>query len=429
LSDVGWIEYVQWTNDTGEPIASFSSTWVVPTAPASDDGQIVYLFNGLQHSSDGPFILQPVLQWGASPAGGGNFWSITNWFVDGQGGLAIFANNPLVRVNQGDVLQGIMTLTSQSGKSFSYLSSFAGFPSVDLTVTDIDELQWACETLECYGATSTTPLTQCSDYPNTVFTAVYDIELKVGQSLSTATDTTIDWQATTNFTDCGQKCEIVSNDFLGGAVYLYYRQWKGALLEFFKEPNPAPWQIYNHSNDVGGVLIGGNPFAVFDSAGSAHVFARGTDGSLLEFFKEPNPAAWQVINHSNDVKGVLIAGDPFAVFDSGGSAHVFARGTDGSLLEFFKEPNPAVWQVINHSNDVGGVLITGNPFAVFDSGGSAHVFARGAGGILLEFFKEPNPAAWLAYNHSNDVGALIEGDPFAVFDSGGSAHVFAQSGA
>ena len=73
-------------------------------------------------------ILQPVLQWGNSPAGGGSFWAITNWFV-GSPETGIALHGPLVQVNSGDILQGIMTLQGQSGNKFSYRSSFNGVKS------------------------------------------------------------------------------------------------------------------------------------------------------------------------------------------------------------------------------------------------------------------------------------------------------------
>jgi hypothetical protein len=63
-----WIAYAQWDNDTGTPITSFKTTWVVPQAPLSQDGQLVYFFNGLENSTR---ILQPVLQWGNDGIGGG----------------------------------------------------------------------------------------------------------------------------------------------------------------------------------------------------------------------------------------------------------------------------------------------------------------------------------------------------------------------
>jgi hypothetical protein len=221
LPDIGWIENAQWRVGGTDPIIYFSTTWIVPPAPASSDSQVVFLFNGMQPDS-AAHILQPVLQWGSSGAGGGNYWSITNWYADGQGGAAV--THPPIQVNPGDVLQGIMTCTGQNGTEFNYTSSFVGFSSVDVTVTDVDELTWAYETLECYGSDSSTPLTQCSDYPDTPLTAMYGIEIKTGTPGTSGTDVAPDWVPVTNFTDCGQQCLVISNDSPNGAVYLYYRQ-------------------------------------------------------------------------------------------------------------------------------------------------------------------------------------------------------------
>lgn len=52
--------------------------------------QLLYLFTALlgwDVMDNGNYfnhILQPVLQWGLSPAGGGNYWAINNWYVNDQ---------------------------------------------------------------------------------------------------------------------------------------------------------------------------------------------------------------------------------------------------------------------------------------------------------------------------------------------------------
>jgi hypothetical protein len=212
-----------------EPINYFTTTWVVPPAPSSDDGQTVYLFNGLQPSTGTTWILQPVLQWGPSAEGGGAYWAIGNWYVPPNGSGLTAHQTSLIRVSPGDVLQGVMVLTAQSGSEFSYQSKFSGHSSIDLTVTDIPVLTQAFETLECYGATkdSTTqtfPLTSCADYPATVVTAMRDIQITTGAAGATGTDAEIQWTPQVRFADCGQNCVIVSNDSPGGAVYLYYSQ-------------------------------------------------------------------------------------------------------------------------------------------------------------------------------------------------------------
>ena len=212
--DDGWIVDCGWSNTSSDAISYMSTEWVVPPPPTTDVGQTIYLFNGLEQSGsggspEGPFILQPVLQWGPSEAGGGSYWSITNWYAGGPGDPALYGT--LVQVNPGDSLQGIMTLTSQSGTNFNYTSVFAGQSAADLTVTDIAELTWACETLECYG------ITQPSDYPATLMTAMTNIEVKVGTA-----EASLDWSVLNSFTDNGQQCLVISNASPGGDVYLFY---------------------------------------------------------------------------------------------------------------------------------------------------------------------------------------------------------------
>ena len=214
----GWIVYSEWTNKSGIPISYFKSTWKVPQPPATENAQLIYLFNGLQQTQSGPFILQPVLQWGASPAGGGNYWSITNWYVDGNNGHAYHGN--LVNVNPGDLIEGIISLTSQAGNSFSYLSSFTNYPLANFSIADIDELTWACETLECYGFKA------FSDYPNQLLTAFTNIEIKLRTAINPTIideEAALNWIADNTVTDNNQQCRIVSNSSPGGEVDLFYR--------------------------------------------------------------------------------------------------------------------------------------------------------------------------------------------------------------
>jgi hypothetical protein len=203
-----WIVYSGWTNQSGNPISYFATEWQVPLPPPSQDSQIIYLFNGMEDAAYN-VILQPVLQWGTSPIGGGNYWAIANWYVGApNSGLAL--HGPLIQVNTGDLLKGVMALTSQSNGEFSYLSSFVGY-AADLMVQDIGELLWAVQTLECYY------LNQFSDYPSGPMTAMKGIEIKTGEQ-----EAVIQWAAYNAVTDNGQHCNIVSDASPGGEVDLYY---------------------------------------------------------------------------------------------------------------------------------------------------------------------------------------------------------------
>lgn len=55
-----------------------------------------------------------------------------------------------------------------------------------------------------------------------------------------------------------------------------------------------------------------------------------------------------------------------------GTLHLFAPGASapGHLLEFYKLPNPAPWQVYDHTPEMGGAAITGTPAVYADPAGS-----------------------------------------------------------
>ena len=206
----GWIAYGFWINDTGKPVTSFRTTWKVPPAPVSQDKQTIFLFNGIDPSNPGAAILQPVLQWGKSFAGGGNYWSVASWYVLGNG-QAFYT--PLVQVNEGDQLVGVMKVTGQSGGMFSYTSEFEGIAGTSLPVLNVAELVWLNETLEAYE------ITDCSDYPNTDFTGMRHISIQTAD-----TTPVVAWTHVDQVTDCGQHSIVMSDSASDGEVDLYYRQ-------------------------------------------------------------------------------------------------------------------------------------------------------------------------------------------------------------
>ena len=73
----------------------------VPKNPPSVGGQTIFLFPGLQDPT-GTAIFQPVLQWGPSAGGGGNYWAIASWVVTSTGCWV----SPLRRVYAGDHIYG-----------------------------------------------------------------------------------------------------------------------------------------------------------------------------------------------------------------------------------------------------------------------------------------------------------------------------------
>jgi hypothetical protein len=201
----GWIVYASWT-ENASPVSLFTTSWTVPPPPAVESGQTIFLFNGIQNAS---MIYQPVLQWGPSAAGGGNYWAVACWYADGQGGQSFYSS--LVKVNPGQVLTGVMTETGKSANGFNYNCQFTGIANTSLPIQNVQQLTWCVETLECYS------LQVCANYPQTCRTAMKNIEIQAGGKTVTPA-----WSATNSVTDCGQHAVVVSNASPGGEVDLFY---------------------------------------------------------------------------------------------------------------------------------------------------------------------------------------------------------------
>jgi len=201
----GWVTYSSWSKTTTAPISSFRSTWQVPEVPSSHSGQILYYFNGLEPDGKDA-ILQPVLQWGSTPAGGGDYWGVASWYVTSDGQAM---HTDVVPINSGVSLVGVMNLIS-SDRSFSYTSEFLGVAGTLLSVENVAELTWASETLETYQTSS------CSDYSSSA-TAFTSIAIEAGPSSIPS----IDWEVTNSVTDCGQHTSIVNKSSTDGEVDIY----------------------------------------------------------------------------------------------------------------------------------------------------------------------------------------------------------------
>jgi len=202
----GWISFADWTNNSGYPLTLFVATWFVPPAPLTNSNQTIFLFNGIQNST---MIYQPVLQWGFSAAGGGPYWSVASWYVDGQGGVAL--HSPLTQVYPGQKLVGIMALTSQNGPLFSYECQFLGIPNSLLSIYNVEQLTWLIITLEAYG------VTKVSDYPNTIDTPFTGIAVQTGPN-----PPNVVWTPVNAITDVGQHTIVLSNAYGDGTVVIFY---------------------------------------------------------------------------------------------------------------------------------------------------------------------------------------------------------------
>jgi hypothetical protein len=299
-------------------------------------------------------ILQPVLQWGPSAAGGGQYWSVASWYVTGAG--SAFHTN-LIRVNPGDRLTGLMTMTSNAGGVFDYTSEFSGIANTTLTVQDVDELVWANQTLEAYS------VAQCSDYPQTDRTLFSAIALTTtGGAASTV------WGPTSSVTDCGQRAAVEGSD-----VSLYYRD-RHELVSV----NQAAWvagsttyRFGHHS--IPNIPITGAPADV-DPARWAmlhdgatyrlYCFKAGTNNRLYQFGFNGTSYAF---GH-NSIPELTLVGFPgdadatsFAMLHDGSAYRLYLRknGDPRTLYQAAWVPGTTTYQY--GYNSIPSIPVTGFP--------------------------------------------------------------------
>jgi len=202
----GWAAYTYWSNTaTTKPVTSFTTSWVVPAVPKTQGAQTVFLFNGMQDGTkSSSYIIQPVLQWGASAAGGGKYWAITNWFVSSKQTFY----GTLETVSAGTSLTGVMTETGTTGSNYNYKSAFTGYPTASsITVSNEPEAFWCAETLEVYS------VTKAAQYPNQTSMPFSSIQILQGTA-----NAAITWTPVLGTSGALPKAVVNSNSSPGGSV-------------------------------------------------------------------------------------------------------------------------------------------------------------------------------------------------------------------
>ncbi len=95
-----YVEYA--TVTTAKSYGYLNAEWTVPPAPASNDGQTLYLFPGLEDIDDVVTIIQPVLGWNSDYA---SSWGIASWNCCESG--TVYEAKP-TPVKSGDTILGYM---------------------------------------------------------------------------------------------------------------------------------------------------------------------------------------------------------------------------------------------------------------------------------------------------------------------------------
>ncbi len=200
----GWVEDAHYSNCflwSCTELTFFRGWWWVPTAPTNLVGQTIFLFIGEEDYWETQ-IVQPVLQWGASCAGGGNYWSIASWYVWGSG-CAASAHTSLHAVNSWDEVWGSISLQSNGNWQITVADYTTGYVGGSLTV-NANQMYNAFVTLEAYGVTN------CNQYPAVGVTHFFYLYVAGG---------TPGWRAEYPNKDCSADSVAASGS---SDVWLYY---------------------------------------------------------------------------------------------------------------------------------------------------------------------------------------------------------------
>jgi len=194
-SGPAWKAWTQYSNNS--KITNLYGEWTVPQDPVDQNAaQTLFYWNGVE-PADTSAVLQPVLQWGESAAGGGNFWAIASWLVSSTHATIV---SPLLTVESGDVIEGfntyltngtwVITASVQNNKTAT--TSFSYKPDQAFTI--------AYEVLEAYT------ITECTDYPKAGVISFDNIKVSAGGSVVTPTWDPLTQQPIT----CKEHAKVIS---------------------------------------------------------------------------------------------------------------------------------------------------------------------------------------------------------------------------
>jgi len=182
-----------------------SGSWPVPSAPSHKGGQLIFLFTGMTTYREDA-VIQSVLQWGTSAAGGGNYWAIASWWATAQAA----SWSQLSAVNVGDNIAGTIT------------SVVCGYNCRQWTITTQDTSNGGqpttlvintCCMYNNYATLEARNVQQCADYPASSSTRFSNLVVNGG---------TPGWGTQIRINDgCGENV-VINQQGNPGAVTLFY---------------------------------------------------------------------------------------------------------------------------------------------------------------------------------------------------------------
>jgi hypothetical protein len=215
-----------------------------------------------------------------------------------------------------------------------------------------------------------------------------------------------------------------------GLVHVYVQGANHDLTEYVNDNAGGHlWNAYDlgvYANN--GSWVSGDPGAVY--TGLVHVYVQSATGHLVEYVNDSASGhLWNAYDLSYFAgNGSPVAGTPGPIFT--GPVHVYVRSSTGHLVEYVNDfAGGHQWNAYDLSYFAGsGVGVSGTPSPVYT--GPIHVYARSAGGHLVEFVNDfAGGHQWNAYDLSYFAGngQSLAADPGAGTLNGG-IHIYAPGG-
>jgi len=186
-----WAQY--YDNAT---ITRLYGEWEVPQDPPRASAQTLFYWNGVE-PQDTSAVLQPVLQYGSSAAGGGKYWAIASWYVSSHGTIV----GKLVPVKTGDKILGLLEVDKTGVWTVNATSTESkASAAIRYTPAANQKFSIAYEVLEAYS------ITTCDQYPTVGAVDFKEITVEAGGK-----SVVPKWDAQTqNPITCKEHAEVVS---------------------------------------------------------------------------------------------------------------------------------------------------------------------------------------------------------------------------
>lgn len=206
--------YTGWVNDDNKWATSWFkklvASWSVPTSPPHYGGQTIFLWPGFEPNGVAA-VVQPVLQYGPSAAGGGAYWTIASWYCTN----ASCPHSTLKRVGVGDVIEGSLVGSSCTSAGvctwgITTKDRHSG-ATTSLSRRDSHPMQLAVTTLEVWN------LASCNELPSSNAEA-FDITVTNGNG-TTSTSSWSRWKAA----NMNPSCQYSESSTDHAHTYLFWQ--------------------------------------------------------------------------------------------------------------------------------------------------------------------------------------------------------------